>query len=334
MSGATELRCLACDAAAAPGDRFCEQCGARLSDAHGGERGDCRVCGSAGAIDEDGYCSVCGARERPAEDRIELDLAVAAAATDRGRVHARNEDAFAVEVLDDHRAAAVVSDGISTASAGEEAARRATQAAAAVLRRALEDPATELEAATLDAVQAARQAVADVEWTTRLDRACPSCTLVSAVYRDSEIVIGSIGDSRAYWCDATGVLQLTIDDSWAEEQVAEGKLTAEEAFADKRSHSITHWIGADAPVHAPRLVPLRPDRRGRLLLCSDGLWNYLAAPAELAERVDALPGEASAAAVARALTDLALHRGGRDNITVVVLDVNPRPGEPDDQLRG
>jgi PPM family protein phosphatase len=322
VSGATKLRCLACDSPLVPGDRFCERCGARLV-AEEEELSGCLVCGTAEAIDQDGYCSVCGARERAAEERVELDLAVGAAASDRGRVHTRNEDAFHLEVLDDDRLAAVVCDGISTASAGDVAAQGAARAAGAMLRRALEDPATDLQTATLGAAQAARQAVAEVEWTTRADRGAPSCTLISAVCRDGEIMIGSVGDSRAYWCDATGVRQLTIDDSWAAEQVAEGNLTVDEAFADKRSHAITNWIGPDAPRRLPRLVPLRPERPGRLVLCSDGLWNYLATPSELSERLDALPGEASAAAVARALTDLALDRGGRDNITVVVVDVHP-----------
>jgi serine/threonine protein phosphatase PrpC len=327
MSGAVELRCLACDSPLSPGDRFCEQCGARLADEQPESGGACRVCGTAGAIDRDGYCSVCGARERAAADRVELDLVVAAVASDRGRVHTRNEDAFSLEVLGGDRVAAVVCDGISSASASDEAARSATRAATVRLTSALEDPGADLQAATVDAVQAAYDAVAQVQWTSRADRGWPSCTLVSAVCRGGEIMIGSVGDSRAYWCDEGGVEQLTIDDSWAVEQVAEGHLTAPEAAADARSHAITNWIGLDAPARPPRLVPLRPERAGRLLLCSDGLWNYLTEPAELAERLDALPDEASAAAVARSLTDLALDRGGRDNITVVVVDVHPRPGE-------
>ena len=70
-------------------------------------------------------------------------------------------------------------------------------------------------------------------------------------------------------------------------------------------------------------MTLEPERPGRLLLCSDGLWNYVATTSALHELIDVLPSETSPAALARALTDTALHRGGRDNITVVVVDVDP-----------
>jgi PPM family protein phosphatase len=323
MTEATELRCAACQAPLQEGDRFCEQCGARLLEDEEARSG-CPVCGaSASEIADDGYCSVCGAREREASDRIELDLTVAAAVSDRGRVHRRNEDAFRVEVLAEGGSAAVICDGISSASAGDVAAQAAADAAATVLAQALAEPSRDPSAATLEAIQAAHAAVAVVPWTTRADRGMPSCTLVCALHRDGDVVVGSVGDSRAYWIDSDRARQLTIDDSWAEEQVAEGLVTFEQALQDPRSHSITHWIGADAPDRPPRLVVFRPDAPGRLLLCSDGLWNYAATTAELNNLITALPAGASPAAVARALTDTALDRGGRDNITVAVVDVQP-----------
>jgi serine/threonine protein phosphatase PrpC len=294
LTGVTELRCSGCGAALQEGDLFCEQCGAR-------------------AFADD-----------PGGDRVELDLVAAAAVSDRGRVHRRNEDAFALEVLGDRAVAAVVCDGISSSSAGDVAARSAADAAARVLVAAVGDGAQpDGRAAVLEAVDAARDAVAQVPWTTRVDRAMPSCTLVGALWRGNEIVVGSVGDSRAYWIDGSEAHQLTVDDSWTGEQVAEGLLSLEQAMRDPRSHSITRWIGPDAPARPARVMTLHPDRPGRLLLCSDGLWNYVPTPAALGELIAGLPAEASAAALARALTDTALVRGGRDNITVAVVDVDP-----------
>ena len=248
---------------------------------------------------------------------------VAAAASDRGRVHRRNEDAFRIETVPERAAVAVVCDGISSASAGDVAAQTAAGAAATVLSAAAADRSRDARTAVLDAVAAAQAAVAEVPWTTRVDRAVPSCTLVCALWRSPEIVVASVGDSRAYWIDPLGSRQLTVDDSWAEEQVAEGRLSPAQAMRDPRSHSITHWVGADAPARPARVVTLEPERPGRLLLCSDGLWNYVATTSALHELIDVLPSETSPAALARALTDTALHRGGRDNITVVVVDVDP-----------
>ena len=70
------------------GDRFCEQCGARLVE---DQRlsGGCQACGAdTAAVDGEGSCTACGARA-PREGRIELDRTVAAAVSDRGRVHRR-----------------------------------------------------------------------------------------------------------------------------------------------------------------------------------------------------------------------------------------------------
>ncbi|MEA2196656.1 MAG: family protein phosphatase, partial [Solirubrobacteraceae bacterium] len=304
------------------GDRFCERCGARLGEAAPAGIG-CHACGApVEAIDGDGYCSICGVRARDASDRIELDLVIAAAVSDQGLHHRRNEDAFELAVVPDQGVAVVVCDGISTASSSDVAAGTAAKVAAEVLMDAI-GAGSDGRQAMVAAVGAAQEAVGQVPWTTRADRALPSCTLVSALWRSDEVIVAWVGDSRAYWLAREDSRQLTVDDSWAEEEVAEGRLTAEEAARDARLHSITHWVGADAPDRPPRLVTLRPDRPGLLIVCTDGLWNYAPSAAELSALIDELPAGAAPAAVARSLTDTALARGGHDNITVAVVDIDP-----------
>lgn len=219
--------------------------------------------------------------------------------------------------------AVVVCDGISSASAGNVAARDAAQAAAAVLAEAVAHPDQHAETSILEAIQAANEAVVQVEWTTRTRRVDPSCTLVCALCRGSDVRVGWVGDSRAYWFDTEGSRQLTVDDSFAEEAVAGGVLTPEQAAKSPFLHSITHWVGPDSPARPPRVVALRPELPGRLVLCTDGLWNYAPTAEELARLVQALPEGAAPAAVARALTDTANDRGGHDNITVAVVDIDP-----------
>jgi PPM family protein phosphatase len=291
-----QTRCPGCQAPVEAGDVFCELCGARLAE------------------DPEGT---------PAGDRDELDCGVAAAVTDRGRIHRRNEDAFGLCVHDERRVAAVVCDGISSASAGDAAARAAAQAAQASLGQALMHPEAIGPDVLAGAIRAAHASVTGVAWTSRIDREAPSCTLVCALYCDDKVIVGSVGDSRAYWLGRGDSRQLTTDDSWAGEQVASGAMSAERAMEDPRAHTITHWIGGDAPERPPEVTSFRPDQPGRRLLCSDGLWNYASTPEALGELVDRLPEGASAAAVARALTDIAVARGGRDNITVAIIDVNP-----------
>jgi len=289
------------------------------------------ACPSCGAPlhAEDRFCERCGARiEAPPKSeavatRVELDLAVAAAVSDQGLVHRRNEDSFHLEVTGDRNVAVVVCDGISSASAGNIAARDAAKAAGVVLGQAVSDPDADASQAIFDAIKAAVDAVVQVEWTTRVKRVDPSCTLVSAVCRGSDITVGWVGDSRAYWFDQEESRQLTVDDSFAEEGIAKGLLTPEQAAKSPFLHSITNWVGPDAPERPPRTVSLRPQRPGRLVLCTDGLWNYAPSAAELARLIGALPDGAAPAAVARALADTANERGGHDNITVAVIDIDP-----------
>jgi serine/threonine protein phosphatase PrpC len=108
-------------------------------------------------------------------------------------------------------------------------------------------------------------------------------------------------------------------------------LSAEEAHADPRAHAITRWIGGDAPDGPPNVATLSATAPGRLVVCTDGLWNYLTAAEELDELVAALPASAAPVAIARALADTAMARGGRDDITVAVVEVQPPSDTRGDQ---
>jgi serine/threonine protein phosphatase PrpC len=114
---------------------------------------------------------------------------------------------------------------------------------------------------------------------------------------------------------------LTVDDSWAQESIAEGA-APEVAYADPDAHIITRWIGGEADSVTPTVVTLDATEPGLLLVCSDGLWNYFEDPQNLLELI---PDWAVSAPIeiARRLTDAALVAGGHDNITVVVVPVEP-----------
>ncbi|GIG56492.1 hypothetical protein Lfu02_08640 [Longispora fulva] len=335
------VSCPGCAEPVGAADGFCEACGRSLKPAPA-----CVRC-AVGTVDEDGYCTACGARQPGPGDHEELDLGAVAGVTDRGLRHHRNEDAMAVRRTGDG-VAAVVCDGVSVSPRPHEASRLACDTAVAILasgppetvpapRRpdiepgppgpapapgadALTGPA---DAATREAARAAAAAVAALGTPT----AAPACTYVSALVRGGSFTVGWIGDSRAYWLPGTGDAELlTEDDSWAVEMVAHGLLTPEQANADRRAHAITRWLGADAGPADPHVVTRRPDVPGVLLLCSDGLWNYLPSAPDLAARYADLTGPAVDRA--RALVRYALDAGGHDNITVVLLPV-PTPPEED-----
>jgi serine/threonine protein phosphatase PrpC len=342
--------CPSCGAGTEVGDVFCEVCGAALSgdvaggrpaaDAPGvtvgsvptapaGPSGHVEPCVACAAppddIDADGYCTVCGRLQPGPREHVELDLGWAAGVTDRGRHHPRNEDAFHLELAGpaaDRGVVAVVCDGVSSSVRAEDASEAAAVAAATVLAAVVAGPGS-LADATVHAADAANRVVAALPWTPTGSLASPSCTLVSAAYRAGEVTVGWVGDSRAYWIDpaAESIRQLTVDDSWAEAQIETGRMTEVEADADPRSHAITRWIGADAPDIDARVVTLAPEAPGRVLLCSDGLWNYAPTVRDMAGLVRRQPAGAAPIELARSLTDFARDAGGHDNITVVVIDL-------------
>ena len=117
---------------------------------------------------------------------------------------------------------------------------------------------------------------------------------------------------------------MTVDDSLAQELIAAGA-SADSAAVLHGAHTLTRWLGADAePVTGPDvgIRTVTPEGRGVLLLCSDGLWNYLPDAGDLAPFLTgADPG-----AGAQALVEHALEAGGHDNITVAVIPI----GGPDE----
>lgn len=343
--------CPVCGAKSEPTDLFCEVCGTPLGDLPAGvtrppvanrappdstptapsgpfgRTNPCVNCGAAPeAIDGDGYCTVCGHRQPGPREHLEVDLGWAAGVTDRGLQHPRNEDAFHLELVGlpaERGVVAVVCDGVSSSVRAEDASEVAAQAAATVLAAVVGGPGS-LADATVLAAAAANKAVAALSWTKTGQLASPSCTLVSAACRDGEVAIGCVGDSRAYWIDdaAGTVRQLTIDDSWAEAQIEAGRMTEAEADADPRSHAITKWIGADAPETDAHVSTFAPSEAGRLLLCSDGLWNYAPTVQAMADLLADQEAPASPLHLAQALTEFARTAGGHDNITVVVIDLH------------
>ena len=323
MTAASVLTCGACQSAIGPDDHFCEACGHDAPPTSVGSQSAgstcCTACDLPFGADRPEYCLGCGSKQPAARDHLEADLPGVAAASDRGRRHRRNEDAFAISVAPDGRILAVVCDGVSTTARPDEASQAAADAGIAALLAGGVSTGGDLEAAFL----AARRAVQQVPWEDTRTGA-PSCTFVAAVVTGNHIRVASMGDSRAFWLPEGEAPQIvTADDSWVAEQVRAGAMTSDAARADPRSHSITRWLGRDAEAWwRPHEVSFSAHSAGRLVLCSDGLWNY----AESATHLASVIPEGTPSSVSRDLVGWANAQGGQDNVTVVVLDVGP----PDD----
>jgi serine/threonine protein phosphatase PrpC len=285
-------------------------------------------------VDTDGYCEHCGHAQPRERDHVERELAgLAGAVSDRGLRHHRNEDAFAVSAttLPDGSPAtlAIVCDGVSSATRPDEASAAASRTAADTLQEALArgtHPQTAMHEAILAAARAV-DALAGAPAEAREHAAqqnAPACTLVAALVAGDLLVVGWVGDSRAYWVpdDRSAPARLTEDDSWAAQMVAAGLMSEAQAYADERAHAITGWLGADAYELEPHTASFTPDRPGVVVVCTDGLWNYAEAAEQMAE---ILPADAAERPLhsARVLLGHALDGGGHDNVTVALV---PFPG--------
>lgn len=295
----------------------------------------CVACRS-GQVDSDGYCENCGHAQPRERDHMEQELGAVAAVSDRGLRHHRNEDAFAISstALPDGSPAvvAIVCDGVSSATRPDEASLAASRAAGEALLEAL-PLGTHPQQAMHDAIVAAAEAVnalADAS-TAQGEHAphvnAPACTIVGAVVTPTLLIVGWVGDSRAYWVpvDRSSLpARLTEDDSWAAQMVAAGLMNEAEAYADERAHAITGWLGADAYELEPHTASFKPDRPGVVVVCTDGLWNYAEAAEDMAEVVPLDAAERPLHS-AQVLVGHALDGGGHDNVTVAVV---PFPAPP------
>lgn len=270
-------------------------------------------------------------------DHVEWDLGQVAGVSDRGLRHSRNEDAMDFAVADTDAgpiAVAIVSDGVSSAPRPDEASWLAVNTGITLLAEGAErgdDPAE----VSRTAIRAAGQALNGLVGP----EGAPAATYVSAIVTQRQITVCWLGDSRAYWLagnaarptgpnDTTditgGSRRVTRDDSLAEEIVAAGLATMDEAMASPQAHVITRWLGADLPDPEEHVEQFTPSGPGVLMLCSDGLWNYRPEAAELAAM--ALPAALTRPLDAAAdLAKFALDSGGLDNITVVLIPFPPRP---------
>ena len=268
-------------------------------------------------------------------DHMEEDLGQVAGVSDRGLRHSRNEDAMHFAVADTDGgpvAVAIVCDGVSSAPRPDEASWTAVNAGITLLAEGAErgeDP----DASSRAAVQAAGHALNELVGPD----GAPASTYVSAVVSQQHITVCWLGDSRAYWLAANSAIpagphdtiditggsrRVTRDDSLAEEIVAAGLATMDEAMASPQAHVITRWLGADLPEPEPHVEQFTPTGPGVLLLCSDGLWNYRPEAAELAAM--AMPAAQTRPLDAAAdLAKFALDSGGLDNITVVLIPFPP-----------
>lgn len=221
----------------------------------------------------------------------------------------------------------LVADGMGGQASGDVASALAVESFRTLKGRAL---------ATVEGVeQSIERAFRAVRHEAAWHGAAGGTTLSGAVAVDVSGIahwyVLNVGDSRTYLLDGGELQQVSVDHSVVQELVDAGAVERAAARTHPQRHVITRAIGAGEE-HAPDSWLLPAERGQRLLVCSDGLSSELD-DHEIAGLLRATPSPADAAA---SLVARALHAGGRDNVTVVVVDVDEVTGdwELEDTHRG
>lgn len=247
--------------------------------------------------------------------------------TDRGLARERNEDRCGAFTPDDPAARAergrmfVVADGMGGHSSGDVAAELAVETLPRTYYQAeWRSPEENLRAAFITA-----NGVITQEGMAQTERQGMGSTAVVAVVLSGRAVVAHLGDCRAYHLRDGIATRLTSDHSWVGERIAAGRISEDEARSHPYRNVVTRALGAEDDAE-PSVRETPFELGDALLLCSDGLWGVVD-DQELAVAVRDLPDSRTAA---RSLVDLALERGGPDNISVAVVRlIEPTAAQPD-----
>jgi serine/threonine protein phosphatase PrpC len=242
--------------------------------------------------------------------------------SDVGRKRASNEDAF---FIDDALGLYVVADGMGGHAAGEVASQEAVETVFGMVKRGhhelralvepLDDAAVRAACRLMEsAVQAATYMVFSMAEMDR-KKSGMGTTISAMLVLGAYAVTAQVGDSRIYRIAEGNVEQLTEDHTLIAWQLKQGLITTEEAKTSPHRNVITRAVGNRDYVEVDtRLIAL--EKGDRFLLCSDGLHGYLK-EADVAPVVK-LRGKAAV----KRFIDLANERGGKDNITAVLVELD------------
>jgi serine/threonine protein phosphatase PrpC len=259
------------------------------------------------------------------------------AVSNSGRVRDHNEDSYGVtayRLKDDKTPVllAVLADGIGGHQAGEVASKLTVDTVVAVLEsQPTASPLAALRAAVVEAAREVRQAA-----TGNKAREGMGSTLAVAWIIGRKLYTVNVGDSRIYFRREGDLHRISIDHTWIQEALDHGIIQPDEVEGHPNAHVLRRHIGGAKPPEPDFRLRLKLDETDdesvanqglmlqagdQLLLCSDGLTDLVSGP-----DIDAALAQHGPDAT-QDLLQLALQRGGHDNITIIVLEA-PKPVSP------
>ena len=249
-------------------------------------------------------------------------------ASNKGNVRTRNEDDLYIDGLGSRARENMsgdrtlfssdsyvfaVCDGMGGEQFGDEAAAIASDTIAHHSAELREAPPDQLHDAVNELATEANNRITGMVYAKRATLS--GSTLVLAVLHNSTAYIFNLGDSRAYYYSGGNIKQITYDHTVANQKLKANILTEEEAKSSSDSHRLTsflgvddRWVGIKAQAYEPFDIS-----SGALLLCTDGLFDMCT------DEEIALTMVGDEEGCAQRLVDKAIDKGGRDNITCIVI---------------
>lgn len=244
--------------------------------------------------------------------------------TDTGQVRKKNEDNFG---LFPEQGLFLLSDGVGGLPAGDIASQLVVDVLPSLLQQRININKLIIEKTGIDKtdtdelIQQLKQALIDLSERIRVqsqnhpEYAGMAATLVMALYTEKDLFIAYLGDSRAYLVKQGVLQQLSEDHSLLQQLLASGTISEEQAIQHPDRHQLVQFIGM-ATQPRPDVIHLSRTQEEKVLLCSDGLTNMLSE-----QQIEAIVlQETSAEACCKGLIDAANTAGGKDNITVLLID--------------
>lgn len=243
-----------------------------------------------------------------------------AAITDIGSCRQENQDNYCARQLVDGTGWGLVCDGMGGANGGRVASTLATQTMLRYFDHSLRTIENgEEKAFMMRAFDNANRAVYE-KATSDPEVLGMGTTGVCALQRGNLAHIVHAGDSRAYLWHGGAIRQLTRDHSMVQQLVEAGSITPEQAASHPGKNLITRALGVREDVR-PEYQKLELKAGDKLLLCTDGLTNMVPD-----EAIAATLSNTGFFAAAERLVQMALEGGGTDNVTVLLLGMEPTEG--------
>ena len=235
--------------------------------------------------------------------------------SDIGLVRQENQDRVAVEYLDGS-VLAVLCDGMGGANCGSEASTLAINTFIESFKNGYREyfNSDTIKDILIQCMKSANDVVYSTSLTDDEKFGMGTTCVASLLTSDGKVYVANVGDSRAYIITSTNITQITVDHNYSQYLYSIGQITKEELPSHPDRNMLVRAIGVEEDVLADyfELFPVQPFK---ILLCSDGLHGF-ATSEQIFNAVQNVPLEE----IPANLINLANSNGGRDNISVAILE--------------